>query len=117
MFLKAAVTPYRAAVEELEQTIAPYMALNRPRFDPEAIPARKRILARMSKLLDSILRWRKYAGDLSGIGLLVTRLVENSVLPIAESGWEVGGEAAARKVSNLCYVNISYFLTPSPIFR
>lgn len=99
MFLKAALVPFREAVTDMEDTLVPFLALNRPRFDPEAIPARWRVLARQRKLLSNILQWRKYTGELFGIGQLATRLVQQCVVPIAESGWEVGGEEGLRKVS------------------
>lgn len=31
--------------------------------------------------------------------MLITSLSTNCLLPVAESGWEVGGEEVARKVS------------------
>ncbi|KXN82858.1 GC-rich sequence DNA-binding factor 2 [Leucoagaricus sp. SymC.cos] len=67
-------------------------------FNPEAIPARQRFLARRVKLLKNLLRWRKFIGEQYGIGLLVTRLVDNCILGIAESGWHVGGEKVAKRV-------------------
>lgn len=100
MFLKSALAPFRTAVTDMENALAPFLALNQPRFDPEAIPARRRVLTRQRKLLSNILRWRKYTGDLFGIGQLATRLVENCVLPVAESGWEVGGEECVQKVGS-----------------
>lgn len=104
MFLKAALAPFHNAVVDLENTLAPYLALNRPRFDPEAIPARRRVLTRQRKLLSCILRWRKYTGELFGVGQLTTRLVERSILPVAESGWEVGGEDSLRKVGDVPHI-------------
>ena len=84
---------------ELEETLAPYMSLNKPSFDPEAIPARRRYLWRCYKLLSNMIRWRKYAGERYGLGMLITSLVTKTILPVAESGWEVGGEECLRKVS------------------
>ena len=78
--------------------LAPFLELNQPRFDPQAIPARRRFLARRHKLLRNILQWRKHAGDRYGLSNLVTRLVISSMVPAAESGWEVGGEEIMRKV-------------------
>ncbi|TFK52235.1 GCFC-domain-containing protein [Heliocybe sulcata] len=97
--LKAVFELFSGAVDNIESLLSPYLSLNAPRFDPEAIPARKRILARQMKLLNNILRWRKYTSDKFGIGELGTRLVRDSMLPIAESGWEVGGEETARRVA------------------
>ena len=78
--------------------LAPFLELNQPRFDPQAIPARRRFLARRYKLLRNVLQWRKHAGDRYGLGNLATRLVTSSMIPVAESGWEVGGEEIMRKV-------------------
>lgn len=96
--MKSPYTVFQRAVAASEATLAPYVALNKPRFDPEAIPARRRYLSRSHKLLSNILRWRKYAGERYGIGALVTTLLTRCMLPVAESGWEVGGEELLRKV-------------------
>jgi hypothetical protein len=52
----------------------------------------------MSKLLANLLAWRKYTGERYGIGELVERLLGRVLLPVAEGGWEVGGENVIRKV-------------------
>ena len=54
---------------------------------------------RQHKLLHNVIRWRKYAGDKYGLGLLATSLVSDCIFPVAEGGWEVGGEDVMRKVS------------------
>ncbi len=92
-------TVFSEAVEATEATLAPFLELNQPRFDPAAIPARRRFLTRRYKLLRNLVQWRKHAGDRYGLGTLVIRLVTSSMLPVAESGWEVGGEDIMRKVS------------------
>lgn len=99
--LRSASSVFQSAVAESEGLLAPHKdARHRPAgFDPEAITARRRFLARRVKLLRNLLRWRKYAGDRFGLGLLVGRLVEASILEMAKGGWEVGGEEVARKVS------------------
>lgn len=85
---------------DVEKTLlAPYIALNRPKFDPEAIPARKRYLNRRIKLVEGIVRWRKYSGAKFGAQELVKRIVDEIMIPVAEGGWEVGGEQCLRKVS------------------
>jgi GC-rich sequence DNA-binding factor len=96
--LKSVYTMFLTSIASLTTLLEPYIAFNRPQFDPEAIPARQRFLARRIKLLKNILRWRKYTGEKLGIGELATRLVSGCILPVAESGWEVGGEEAVRKV-------------------
>jgi hypothetical protein len=80
-------------------TIGPFLAHNKAKFDPDAIPSRKRVLSRQVKLLQNLLRWRKYVGELYGIGELCSKLVGDVIVPIAQTGWEVGGEDAVRKVS------------------
>ncbi|KAI0822058.1 nineteen complex-related protein 2-domain-containing protein [Trametes gibbosa] len=100
MLLKSAHAAFAAAITTSETTLAPFLALAQPpRFDPAAIPARRRILARAHKLLRTLLAWRRYAGDRYGLGALATRLVARSMLPLAETGWEVGGEEVMRKVA------------------
>lgn len=99
--LKACITPFRKAVDEAQGQLAPYQAqgqLSAPTFDPESVPARARYLSRMSKLLGNIVLWRKYTGEKFGVGELIERLLGKVMLPVAESGWEVGGEGALRKV-------------------
>ncbi|KZT27360.1 hypothetical protein NEOLEDRAFT_1176784 [Neolentinus lepideus HHB14362 ss-1] len=97
--LKAVFELFSGAVENMEALLLPYLSVNTPRFDPEAVPARRRILARQMKLLNNILSWRKYTSERFSIGELGTRLVRDSILPIAESGWEVGGEETARRIA------------------
>ena len=98
LLLKSVHTVFNAAIRTTETTLAPFLELNQPRFDPAAIPARRRFLTRRYKLLRNLLQWRKYAGDRYGLGALATRLVSSVMLPVAESGWEVGGEEMMRKV-------------------
>ena len=98
MLLKSAYTVFAAAVAATEASLSPFLELNQPRFDPAAIPARRRFLTRRYKLLRNLLQWRRYAGDKYGLGALATRLVTSSMLPVAETGWEVGGEEIIRKV-------------------
>jgi hypothetical protein len=98
--LKSVVKIFRTVITETEALVAEYTSRSRPTtsFNPEAIPARRRFLARRVKLLKNLLRWRKYTGDKFGEGLLVERLVEGCVLGVAEGGWEIGGEEIVRKV-------------------
>jgi len=79
----------------------PYLALNNARFHPESIPARKRLLARRRKLLTNALRWTKYTGEDIDVGQLVDNYVRDCMLPVAENGWDVGGEDCMRKVSEM----------------
>lgn len=98
MVLKSVYTTFENVVTAAETQLSPFIRFNNPQFDPEGIAARKRLLTRASKLLDMMLRWRKYTGEKLGLGQLCVRYINNYVLPIARSGWEVGGEDKARQV-------------------
>ncbi|KAF8442882.1 nineteen complex-related protein 2-domain-containing protein, partial [Boletus edulis BED1] len=98
MILKSVHAVFDGAACNAEDRFLPFIKLNHPPFDPEAAPARQRLLSRVIKLLENMLRWRKYAGDKHAVGKLCTRLVNECVLPIAESGWEVGGERKVHQV-------------------
>jgi len=102
MISKSVHTVFDSAISNAEVLLAPFVKLNRPRFDPEAAPARQRLLSRAIKLLENMLRWRKYASDKHAVGRVCGRLVNDCILPIAESGWEVGGERKVRQVINQC---------------
>jgi GC-rich sequence DNA-binding factor len=92
---------FQIAVSDAEQLLKKhnFTAKGRSSFDPEAIPARRRFLARHVKLLRNLLRWRRFMGDQFGVGLVITRLVDNCILDVAESGWDIGGEEVAKNVS------------------
>lgn len=98
--MKSIVTVFESAISDTESVLAKFKAMHHGMspFNPQAIPARKRFLARRVKLLQNILRWRKHAGEQFGLSSIVKRLVENCFLSIAEGGWEVGGEEFSRKV-------------------
>ncbi|KAG8696463.1 hypothetical protein FRC08_007138 [Ceratobasidium sp. 394] len=106
--LGACIVPFRKAVDEAQVQVRPYLAPSQapPPFDPESVPARARYLSKMSKLLANILAWRKYTGEKYGIGELVERLLGRVMLPVAESGWEVGGQEIMRKVCKFTAQNI-----------
>ena len=90
---------FEKAVADTEQHLNKYFSIaTGPSFNPETIPARRRFLARRVKLLANLLLRRKFIGDHHGIGLLITRIVDDCVLRAAESGWDVGGEDIAKKV-------------------
>ena len=98
MLLKSVSVVFHAAVDTEEQLIGPYLKVNQPRFDPEAIPARRRYLNRRVKLVQTLIRWRKHSGQGSGVENLVKRAVDAFIVPVADGGWEVGGEECLRKV-------------------
>jgi GC-rich sequence DNA-binding factor len=99
MLLKSVFAVFQRAFDAEKTLVAPYLHVNRPRFDPEAIPARKRYLNRRIKLIEGIIRWRKYSGEILGIGRLIRRLIDEILVPVAEGGWEVGGWNCLRKAS------------------
>ncbi|KIN99575.1 hypothetical protein M404DRAFT_16456 [Pisolithus tinctorius Marx 270] len=98
MILKSVHSVFENATIAAETLLSPFLRFNRPQFDPEAIAARNRLLTKASKLFDVMLRWRKFTGDKLGTGQVCVRLIKNYVLPIARSGWEVGGEEKTRQM-------------------
>ncbi|PPQ72250.1 hypothetical protein CVT26_006977, partial [Gymnopilus dilepis] len=100
LLLKSVLTAFDKAISENEASITKYTSSHGtlPGFNPLAIPSRRRFLNRNVKLLKNLLRWRKYGKERFGLGGLVTRLVERSILVVAETGWEAGGEETMRTV-------------------
>lgn len=99
MILKTVLSIFQNAANEFMSLQDPFLAQSNPPFHPEAIPARKRVLARQEKLMNNIIRWRKYTKSLFGIDEVAKSLLINCILPVARSGWEVGGELCIRRVS------------------
>ncbi|KAF8510864.1 nineteen complex-related protein 2-domain-containing protein [Gautieria morchelliformis] len=97
--LKSVSTVFREAVISTQTLLAPSLGPSNPGapFDPYSLPARRRFLVRRLKLLTNILKWRKYTGERFGLGEVATLLVRSCILPVAERGWEVGGEEILRK--------------------
>lgn len=98
MLLKSVLAAFQAAVDDEEQLLGPFLEVNQSRFDPEAIPARKRYLNRRVKLVQTLLRWRKHSGESCAVERLVKHTVDVFIVPVADGGWEVGGEECLRKV-------------------
>ncbi|KAL1745260.1 nineteen complex-related protein 2-domain-containing protein [Schizophyllum fasciatum] len=99
---KAVIAVFQRAVASAEGLLVQYKAHGYARpFDPEAIPARRRYIARHVKLLQNMLRWRRYTEERFGVGALVERLVGGIILYAAEGGWEVGGADLAEKVKEM----------------
>lgn len=101
MLLKSVSLAFQVAVDAEDELIGSYLQVNQPRFDPEAIPARRRYLNRRVTLVQTLLGWRRHFGKGSGIEGLVKRVVDVVIMPVAEGGWEVGGKECLRKV-RLC---------------
>ncbi|KAI0251981.1 nineteen complex-related protein 2-domain-containing protein [Lactifluus subvellereus] len=100
IFLKVVFSVFQNAVNDLKSSQDPFLALDMPPFHPEAIAARKRLLARQEKLMTNILRWRRYTNSLFSIDEAANNLLVNCIVPLAKSGWEVGGEECVRRVSS-----------------
>lgn len=98
MLLKSVSSLFRDAVNDLISSQDPFLRVDNPPFNPEAIVARRRQLARQEKLMINIVRWRRYTGSLFGVDEVVEHLLLNCILPVARSGWEVGGEDCVRGV-------------------
>lgn len=100
LLLKTVVITFISAVDADVALVGPYLERGSAmKFDPEAIPARQRLLTRRKKLVNNMIRWRKHNGDGIGIGEMVAKLVNGIMRPVAETGWEVGGEEIMQKVS------------------
>ncbi|SRR6266852_1982301 len=100
MFLKNVLSVFQNAVNDFMSLQEPFIAQDNPPFHPEAIPARKRVLARQKKLMINIIRWRKYTKSLFGIDDVANSFLVDCILPVARSGWDVGGEESIRRVSS-----------------
>ena len=100
MVLKSVFSTYQDTVNDFISLQDPFLALDNPPFHPEAIMARRRLLARQEKLMTNIIRWRRYTGSLFGIDEIAKDLLLKCILPVARSGWEVGGEVYVRRVSS-----------------
>jgi GC-rich sequence DNA-binding factor len=111
--LKSVSTVFRDAVTSTQTLLAPSFGPTNPGapFDPQSMPARRRFLMRRLKLLANLVKWRKYTGEKFGVGELATVLVKRCMVPVAERGWEVGGEDVLRKVSRLRSLIFVLFLT------
>lgn len=97
--LQAVTRVFRDAVTSTYDLVKPGLdSTSAPPFDPAALHARIRFLSKRLKLLTMILRWRKFAGELFGIGETVHRLTKDIMLPIALGGWDVGGRDIMIKV-------------------
>ncbi|KAF8827789.1 hypothetical protein HHX47_DHR4000028 [Lentinula edodes] len=100
IFYKAVIACFTKAVSENEALLAKFNSAGHgsaSTFNPEAIPARKRYLARQLKLISNLTRWRKSTGELFGVGQLITKVVDGC-MDVADSGWDVGGEEALKKI-------------------
>ncbi|SJL07673.1 uncharacterized protein ARMOST_11023 [Armillaria ostoyae] len=103
MLFKTMLTLFDNAIAETEALLSKYRSLGQTAmsFNPESIPARRRFLVRRIKLLQNLSRWRRFTGERYGIGQSITRLVDGTLLSVAEEGWDVGGEELMHKVSKL----------------
>ncbi|GJJ15762.1 hypothetical protein Clacol_010040 [Clathrus columnatus] len=97
--LKSVCTVFREAIAMTTAQLAASLGPANPGapFDPQADPARRRFLMRRLKLLNNLVKWRKYSGERFAVGELVTDLIRSCVLPVAERAWDIGGEEFVRK--------------------
>jgi GC-rich sequence DNA-binding factor len=109
MFLKSVFDIFQDAMNDISSLQDPFLALDSPPFHPEAITARRRLLIRQGKLMTNIIRWRRYMGSLFEIDEVAKNLLLNCILPVARTGWDVGGEVCVRRVRfpllKMLYVN------------
>ena len=104
MLLKSVITTFRTAVDSLLSTVSPFLnpssSHTHPPFTPDSAPARRRFLIRRLKLVRNLLRWRRYTGELFGVGEMIMRVVQECMRPVAVAGggWEVGGGEVLEKV-------------------
>ncbi|KAF8887184.1 nineteen complex-related protein 2-domain-containing protein [Infundibulicybe gibba] len=103
VLLKSAVAVFESAIADTEDILATFTSVHHgaTAFNPEAIPARRRFLARRIKLLRNMVQWRKFTGERFGMSQLITKLADGPILVVADSGWEVGGEAVARHIAEM----------------
>ena len=100
MFLQAVYSKFRESIDGAISAVKPYLeAGGSAKFNPDSVPARRRLLTRRYKLLSNLVRWRKHTGEKFGAGEMMTRLIVECELPVARTGWEVGGEEIVQKVS------------------
>jgi GC-rich sequence DNA-binding factor len=99
LLLKSVVKAFENVITDTETSLTKFKSAQPlPGFNPDSIRSRQRYLFRRVKLLRNLLTWRKYTGELFGLGVLVGRLVDVCILEVAQSGWDVGGEDVARQV-------------------
>ncbi|KAF8517432.1 nineteen complex-related protein 2-domain-containing protein [Hysterangium stoloniferum] len=98
--LKSVSTVFQDVATSLHTLLSPSLGPTNvgPPFDPQSVPARRRFLIRRLKLLTNLIKWRKYTGERFGLGEVATSLIQRCILPVAERGWEVGGEELMRKM-------------------
>ncbi len=74
-------------------------------FDPQSISARRRFMVRQLKLLINLIAWRRLASDVPELEVddIVKRLINEIMTPVANTGWEVGGEELLQKVNIIRY--------------
>ncbi|KAF8262278.1 GCFC-domain-containing protein [Lactarius quietus] len=99
ILFKTVLSIFQDAVNDLASLQEPFLASDSAPFHPGAIAARTRLLAHEEKLMTNILRWRKYTNSLFGIDEVVKNLLVECVLPIAKTGWEVGGQVYVHRIT------------------
>jgi GC-rich sequence DNA-binding factor len=103
MLIKSLTPPFREAIEATRALILPSLNPHNPppAFDPASVKYRRRFLIRRTKLLMNLIAWRKVIDELPEIDELIRKLLVDVMLPIAQSGWDVGGQEIMSKVNTL----------------
>jgi len=98
ILFKTVLIAFQHALNDLASLQEPFLASDIAPFHPGAIAARNRLLAHQEKLITNILRWRKYTNSFFGMDEVVRNLLVKYILPIAKTGWEVGGQVYIHKI-------------------
>src|SRR6266404_3623827 len=98
ILFKTVLIVFQDAVNDLTSIQESFLTSDSAPFHPGAIAARSRLLAHQEKLVTNILRWRRYTKSLFGIDEVAKNLLVNGILPVARTGWEVGGQVYVQRV-------------------
>ncbi|KAF8327394.1 nineteen complex-related protein 2-domain-containing protein [Cantharellus anzutake] len=103
--LKSINNPFREAIDVTSKLLSPALQGSNTKagFDPQSIPARRRFIIRRIKLLTNLLAWRKLVPDVPELGVddAIRRLINDLIVPVANTGWEVGGEELLQKAKSM----------------
>src|ERR1700744_3180717 len=104
--LQSASIPFRKAIESTTQLIQSALSSSKPLVRgmspyPTQQMACKRFINRRIKLLSNMMRWRKHAGDLYGIGNSIGELVERCLVPVLFKVKDVEGLGLKRQLREM----------------
>ena len=114
MLIKSLTPPFREAIEATRSLILPSLDAHNPppAFDPASVKSRRRFLIRRTKLLVNLITWHKAVGEVPEIDELVRKLLVDVMLPIAQTGWDVGGQEIMSKVNVLPVASHHILISP-----